>query len=59
MKTQYLFGFALAATMASFTACTNDTEEALSVKNEIRLTSGIIPSRVTTLDFQSTQIAEG
>ena len=49
---------ALVATMASFSACSNDAEEVLAQEREIRLTSEITPSRVTS-DLQSTQIAEG
>lgn len=54
-----LLGLALIATMASFTACTNDAEEVLAQESEIKLTSEITPSRVASLDYQSTQIVEG
>ena len=43
----------------TFSACTNDTEEVLGQDTEIRLTSEITPSRVTSLDYQSTQIVAG
>ena len=58
MKKTKLFGWALIA-LASITSCTNDTEEVLTQESEIKLTSKIIPSRVTSLDYQSTQIVEG
>ena len=54
MKTINLLGLAVA--IATFSACTNDTEEVLGQDTEIRLTSEITPSRVTSLDYQSTQI---
>ena len=57
MKKAKLFGWALMA-LASITSCTNDTE-VLTLGNEIKLTSEITPSRVTSLDYQSTQIVEG
>lgn len=60
MKKNKLFGLALLAIMSSFTACTNDAEEMLSQESEIKLTSEITPaSRVTSLDYQSTQIISG
>ena len=61
MKKTKLFGWALVATMmgVSFSACSNDAEEVLAQESEIRLTSEITPSRVTSLDYQSTQIIEG
>lgn len=59
MKNIYLFAIASATVISGFFACSNDMEEALVPKREIRLTSEIIPSRVTSLDCQSTQIAEG
>lgn len=59
MKKSKLFGLALVATMASFSACSNDAEEVLAQESEIKLTSAITPSRVTSLDYQSTQIVEG
>lgn len=43
----------------SFSACNNEAEEMLAQESEIRLTSEITPSRVTSLDYQSTQIVEG
>ena len=58
MKKTKLFGLALVATMANFSACSNDAEEVLAQESEIRLTSEITPSRVTS-DLQSTQITEG
>lgn len=45
--------------VTNFIACSNDAEEALVSDIEIRLTSEIVPSRVTALDYQSTQIAVG
>ena len=61
MKKTKLFGWAFVATMmgTSFSACTNDLENSLAKENEIKLTSEIVPSRVTSLDYQSTQIVEG
>lgn len=59
MKKLNLFGLALVTTVASLTACTNDAEEVLSNESEIKLTSEITPSRVTSLDYQSTQIVKG
>lgn len=44
---------------SSFIACSNDAEDISISENEIRLTSEITPSRVTALDYQSTQIAIG
>ena len=60
MKKSKLFGLALVATMmgASFSACSNDAEEVLAQESEIRLTSEINPSRVTS-DLQSEHIADG
>lgn len=61
MKRNKWFGWALAAIMtgASFTACTNETEEVLAQSNEIKLTSAITPvSRVADQELQSTQIVE-
>ena len=54
MKKTKMFGWALIA-LASITSCTNDAEEIFSLKSEIKLTSEITPSRVTSLDYQSTQ----
>ena len=59
MKKTKLFGWALFASMISLSACSNDAEEVFAQENEIRLTSEITPSRVTSLDYQSTQIVEG
>lgn len=59
MKNFYSLALASVAMMTSFTACNNDAEEISIRENEIRLTSEITPSRVTSLDYQSTQIAEG
>lgn len=58
MKKTKLFGLALIATMASFTACTNDSEEVLAQESEIKLTSEIMPSRAAS-NLQSTQIVAG
>ena len=58
MKKTKLFGWALIA-LASITSCTNNAEEVLTQESEIKLTSEITPSRVTSLDYQSTQIVEG
>ena len=44
--------------LATITSCTNDTEEIYTQENEIKLTSEITPSRVTSLDYQSTQIVK-
>ena len=61
MKKTKLFGLAFLATTicSSFSACSNDAEEVLAQESEIKLTSEITPSRVTSLDYQSTQIIEG
>ena len=59
MKKTKLFGWALFASMISLSACSNDAEEVFAQENEIKLTSEITPSRVTSLDYQSTQIVEG
>ncbi len=58
MKAFKMIGLALMATFtgASFSACTSENEEVFGQDTEIRLTSEIIPSRVTSLDYQSTQI---
>lgn len=58
MKKNKWFGLALVATMmgASFSACSNEAEEVLAQESEIKLTSEITPSRVTDLNYQSTQI---
>jgi hypothetical protein len=58
MKKRKLLGWAFIA-LASITSCTNNTEEILTQECEIRLTSEITPSRVTSLDYQSTQIVKG
>jgi len=57
MKKTQLLKLALLAIVACFTACNNNAEEMLG--QEIRLTGKITPSRVTSLDYQSTQIIEG
>ena len=58
MKKSHLF--ALVTILASFIACNNETEETLSKECEIKLTSEITPaSRVTSLEYQSTQIVSG
>ena len=61
MKKNRWFGLALVATImgASFSACSNEAEEVLAQESEIKLTSEITPSRVTSLNYQSTQIVEG
>ena len=59
MKKTKLLGLAFIATMASFTACTNDSEEVLAQESEIKLTSEITPSRVADSELQSTQIVAG
>ena len=59
MKKNKWFGWAFVAIMigASFSACTNETEEIFDQSNEIKLTSAITPaSRVSNQDLQSTQI---
>ena len=58
MKKSKLFGWALMA-LASLSACTDNAGDVLAGENEIRLTSEITPSRVTSLDYQSTQIVPG
>ena len=55
MKKFYLSALASVVMMA----CSNHAEEALITDTEIRLTSKIAPSRVTALDYQSTEIAVG
>ena len=58
MKAFKMIGLALMGTLtgASFSACTGENEEVFGQDTEIRLTSEITPSRVTSLDYQSTQI---
>ena len=58
MKSFKMIGLALMATLTgvSFSTCTSETEEVLGQDTEIRLTSEITPSRVTSLNYQSTQI---
>ena len=58
MKNSKLFGWAFMA-LASLSACTDNADDVLASENEIRLTSEITPSRVTSLDYQSTQIVPG
>ncbi len=58
MKRIKLLGWALLA-LTSITSCSNHTEEILTQEYEIKLTSEITPSRVTSWDYQSTQIVEG
>ena len=53
MKTLRLIGYAI---IFCFIACNNAEE---LPKTEIKLTSKVAPSRVTSLDYQSTQIVEG
>ena len=55
MKTKLLGWFLMALT--TITSCINDAEDMLAP--EIKLTSEIMPSRVTSLDYQSTRIVEG
>ena len=57
MKRSKLLGWTFMA-LASITSCSEDTD-VLTQKSEIKLTSEITPSRVTSLDYQSTQIVEG
>ena len=63
MKKSKLLGWAFMV-LATITSCSEDTD-VLSQETEIKLTSKvlytgeIIPSRVTSLDYQSTQIVEG
>lgn len=59
MKKFYSLALASVAMMTSFTACNNGAEEIFIPENEIRLTSEIALSRVTSLDYQSTEIVEG
>lgn len=59
MKTFRLIGFALSAIVFCITACKNDVEELPIHETEIKLTCKVTPSRVTSLDYQSTQIVEG
>ena len=61
MKKNKWFGWALAAIMtgASFTACTNETEEVFEQGNEIKLTSAITPVSRAATSLQSTQIVAG
>ena len=58
MKKSKLLGWAFMA-LASLSACTDNAGDVLAGENEIRLTSEIAPSRVTSLDYQSTQIVPG
>ena len=58
MKKSKLLGLTFAA-LASITSCTNDMELFSEQVNEIKLTSRISPTRVSSLDYQSTQIIEG
>ena len=58
MKKSKLFGWAFVA-LASLSACTDNAGDVLAQESEIRLTSKITPSRVTSLDYQSTQIVPG
>ena len=62
MKKVFFLGCALLAiiTGASFTSCTNDTDDILAQENEIKLTSAITPaSRTNNTDCQSTMIVKG
>ena len=58
MKKSKLLGWAIMA-LASLSACTDNAGDVLAGESEIRLTSEITPSRVTSLDYQSTQIVPG
>ena len=57
MKKSKLLGWAFMA-LATITSCSEDTD-VLTQESEIKLTSEITPSRVTSLDYQSTQIVAG
>lgn len=59
MKKIYLLALASVVMTFGLTACSNDAEEIARSENEIRLISEITHSRVTALDYQSTQIAIG
>lgn len=59
MRKSKFMTWAFIATTIGFSACSNVAEEVPAEKKEIRLTSEIIPSRVTSLDYQSKQIIEG
>ena len=59
MKKNKLVICVFVATMVGFSACSNNTEKVLENKTEIRLICEILPSRVTSLNVQSTQIVEG
>ena len=58
MKKSKLLRWAFMA-LASLSACTDNAGDVLAGESEIRLTSEITPSRVTSLDYQSTQIVPG
>ena len=58
IKKSKLLGWAFMA-LASLSACTDNAGDVLAGESEIRLTSEITPSRVTSLDYQSTQIVPG
>ena len=57
MKKTVFFKVAFVATMLGLSACNN--QEVITQTGQIKLTTEIIPSRVTALDYQSTQIVEG
>ena len=57
MKINKLLGWAFMA-LATITSCSEDTD-VLTQESEIKLTSEITPSRVTALEYQSTQIVAG
>ena len=60
MKIKKLFNLAFIATIASFTACENITDELISNDSEIRLTSSITPvTRATNQNLQAIQIVTG
>lgn len=58
MKKSCLYLMAVMA-LASITSCRNDSEDFQKPSDEIRLTSEISPTRVTSQDYQSTRIVEG
>ena len=59
MKTKVLYFWASIVTMAGLSACDYDMGETISSGNEVKLTAEIASSRVTALDYQSTQIVPG
>lgn len=60
MKKSKRLGLVFITALTIFTACNNDTEKVPVQETEIRLVSEITSvSRVTSLDYQSTQIVSG